>query len=438
MPSNEQFLGISYDAPKPLAVMRIQGRVEPKMPIKFLAAADRLTSWCSSAALPMWSSRGIDSAHRFVEQISQQGLAEADVNRRVRVQFRQYYFLGLSSDLLETAEQAMTQAIADSFDEDDPMQERGCALLLSADGSTLDSTRDLYTQAFYLLALAWRFRLSGDSKWLEAADREIAFLEKEMASPQGGYIESIPDRLPRRQNPHMHLFEAFLALHDASGAARYLSLADRIFHLFEAHFFSHENDCIIEYFTKDWQPDPLQGSRIEPGHMMEWAWLVDQYAKQSGRSVGTYSQRLYLKAREIGLDPATGLLVDEVRADGTPLRRTRRSWPQTEYIKAATVLAQAGYAPALDHATFVIETLLDTYLNTGVPGIWRDSYNADGSATDNPAPASTFYHYMSAIGAVSDLVRAIRTASLEGPYLAAGDRPEYGENFARRSGGYPH
>ena len=109
VPSNEQFLGISYDAPKPLAVMRIQGRVEPKMPIKFLAAADRLTSWCSSAALPMWSSRGIDSAHRFVEQISQQGLAEADVNRRVRVQFRQYYslahshFLGLSSDLLETA-----------------------------------------------------------------------------------------------------------------------------------------------------------------------------------------------------------------------------------------------------------------------------------------------------------------------------------------------
>ena len=91
------------------------------------------------------------------------------------------------------------------------MQERGCALLLKADGSVLDSTRDLYTQAFYLLALAWRFRLSSDAKWLEAADRQIAFLDTEMASPEGGYIESIPDRLPRRQNPHMHLFEAFLA-----------------------------------------------------------------------------------------------------------------------------------------------------------------------------------------------------------------------------------
>ena len=421
--------------------MRIQGSFKPKMPIKFLAAADRLMSWCGSAALPVWSSRGVDAEGRFVEQISQQGLAAAEVSRRVRVQFRQYYslahshLLGLSSDLLETAELAMTQAVADSFDADDLMQERGCALLLKADGSVLDSTRDLYTQAFYLLALAWRFRLSGDAKWLEAADRQIAFLDTEMASPEGGYIESIPDRLPRRQNPHMHLFEAFLALHEASGAARYLKLADRIFDLFEAHFFSSESDCIIEYFTQDWQPDPLQGGRIEPGHMMEWAWLVGQYGKQSGRSVGTYSHRLYLKAREIGLDPATGLLIDEVRADGTPLRRTRRSWPQTEYIKAATSLARSGYAPALDHATFVIETLLDTYLNTDIPGIWRDSYNADGSATDKSAPASTFYHYMSAIGAVAELMQAIQTASPDSALLGGSDMPKHEEHIVRRSGG---
>jgi len=413
------------------------------MPIKFLAAADRLMTWCSSAALPVWSSCGIDSNGRFVEQISQQGSAEADVNRRVRVQFRQFYalthshILGLSTDLIETAERAMTQAIADSFDADDAALERGCALLLRADGSVLDSTRELYTQAFYLLALAWRFRLSQDTKWLDAADREIAFLEQHMGSPEGGYIESIPPRLPRRQNPHMHLFEAFLALHEASDEARYLKLADKIFDLFEAHFFSEESDCIIEYFTQDWQPDPLQGGRIEPGHMMEWAWLVDQYGKQSGRSVSAYSHRLYAKAREIGLDPVTGLLMDEVRMDGTPIRRTRRSWPQTEYIKAASVLAQSGYAPALGHAAEVIETLLDTYLNTDVPGIWRDSYNADGVATDNSAPASTFYHYMSAIGAVSELSQAIRTKGLVGQLPEDGDKPAGGVQVARRRAGSP-
>ena len=413
------------------------------MPIKFLAAADRLMTWCSSAALPVWSSCGVDSNGRFVEQISQQGSAEADVNRRVRVQFRQFYalthshILGLSTDLTATAERAMTQAIADSFDADDAALERGCALLLRADGSVLDSTRDLYTQAFYLLALAWRFRLSQDTKWLEAADREIAFLEQQMGSPEGGYIESIPPRLPRRQNPHMHLFEAFLALHQASGEARYLKLADKIFDLFEAHFFDEESDCIIEYFTQDWQPDPLQGGRIEPGHMMEWAWLVDQYGKQSGRSVSAYSHRLYAKAREIGLDPVTGLLMDEVRMDGTPIRKTRRSWPQTEYIKAASVLAQSGHAPALGHVTDVIETLLDTYLNTEVPGIWWDSYNADGVAADNSAPASTFYHYMSAVAAVSELSQAIRTKGLAGQLPEDADKPAGGVQVTRRRAGSP-
>jgi mannose/cellobiose epimerase-like protein (N-acyl-D-glucosamine 2-epimerase family) len=398
----------------PVDVGNVILKSEPEMQVEFLDASDRLLAWCRDAALPFWASKGVDAKGRFIECASAQGLAEIDVRRRVRVQFRQVYafdhahVLGLGSGLKKVADRGMQRALADSFFHDDTSREHGCALLLEPDGRVADETRDLYTQSFYLLALAWRYRVTGDAAWLEAADRHIGFLEREMASPHGGYIESLSAHLPRRQNPHMHLFEAFLALHQISGQTKYLNLAQRMFDLFEAHFFDAKTFCVTEYFTQDWRPDPQLKELIEPGHMMEWAWLIHNFGKRCGRDYGTYVRGLYDKAREIGTDAASGLLIDEVRSDGTFGCGARRSWPQTEYLKAALVLAEEGHETALGQAAFIINALLDTYLNTPVPGIWRDAYDADGAATPAPAQASTFYHYMAAIGEVVRVSEALR------------------------------
>ena len=387
------------------------------MQVEFLDASDRLMAWCRDVALPFWTHQGVDRQGRFIECVSSQGIAEVGARRRVRVQFRQVYaldhahVLGLGSGLTKVADRAMERALTDSFLQEDTDRAHGCALLLEPDGAVADATRDLYTQSFYLLALAWRYRVTGDSAWLEAADRHIAFLEGEMASPFGGYIESLSAHLPRRQNPHMHLFEAFLALHQVSGQTKYLNLAQRMFDLFEAHFFDPETFCVIEYFTQDWQPDPELKDFIEPGHMMEWAWLIHNFGKRCGRDFGAYVRGLYDKAREIGTDTASGLLIDEVRPDGTFVCGARRSWPQTEYLKAAIVLADEGDEAALEQATFVINALLDTYLNTPVRGIWRDAYDEHGAAKPAPAQASTFYHYMAAIGEVVRLAEDLRSGS---------------------------
>jgi mannose/cellobiose epimerase-like protein (N-acyl-D-glucosamine 2-epimerase family) len=392
------------------------------MQMEFLDAADRLLVWCRDEALPVWSTSGIDAQGRFVEQISARGRPEPHVHRRVRVEFRQVYsfthahLLGLGADLLPVANKAMARAISDSFADDDAGQEQGCFFLLDQDGRVVDPKLYLYTQAFYLLALAWRYRADGNKVWLESADRMIAFLERDMASPHGGYVESLCSSLPRRQNPHMHLFEAFLALHKASGASRYLMLADRIFDLFAQHFYDANSGCVIEYFTDEWKRDPQEDKRVEPGHMMEWAWLLDQYQDQSGHGMRQYVERLYLKAIEIGTDPDSGLLLDEVQADGTVLKASRRSWPQTEYLKAAVAMARRGHVPALGHATFVINALLTTYLNTPVRGIWRDAYDNDGATTGAAANASTFYHIVAAISEVAAFARATRETQ---PYRAS-------------------
>lgn len=383
---------------------------------EFLQASDRLAAWCRDEALPLWSVKGVDETGRFVEQISRCGVPEPGIMRRVRVQFRQAYslthahLLGFGAELMAVADKAMDRAITDSFDPADLRQEHGCFLLLRPDGQAEDTTRDLYTQAFYLLSLAWRYRADRDDKWLQAADRMIAFLEREMASPHGGYVESLPNKVPRRQNPHMHLFEAFLALHKASGASRYLALAEAMSDLFERHFLDADTGCLIEYFTDDWQPDPQESHRIEPGHIMEWAWLLHHFGQQSGRDTHARVRALYTKAIEIGTDPQSGFLLDEVHADATVLKGTRRSWPQTEYLKASIVLARCGDKAAQRQATLLINTLLDTYLDTSVRGIWRDAYGADGAVMPVAAQASSFYHYIAAIGEVMAFASTLREA----------------------------
>jgi mannose/cellobiose epimerase-like protein (N-acyl-D-glucosamine 2-epimerase family) len=135
---------------------------ELKMQAEFLDASGRLMAWCRGAALPFWAHHGVDSTGRFIECVSTKGIPELEVWRRVRVQFRKVYALdhphivGLGNGLPKIAERAMAQAVSDSFLEEDTRQERGCAFLLEADGKVADPTRDLYTQSFYLLALAWR------------------------------------------------------------------------------------------------------------------------------------------------------------------------------------------------------------------------------------------------------------------------------------------
>ena len=44
------------------------------------------------------------------------------------------------------------------------------------------------------------------------------------------------------------------------------------------------------------------------------------------------------------------------------------------------------------------------YLETDVPGLWRDRMNPDGSFIEEPAPASSFYHI---VGAILDLDAAL-------------------------------
>jgi len=114
---------------------------------------------------------------------------------------------------------------------------RGCAHLVTGTGEMHDDMRDTYAQAFILLSGGWRYKAFNDHAALKTAEDTLGFLNTHLKANNGGWYEALPlpESSQRRQNPHMHLFESFLALYEITKDKTYLKLADDMFELFEKH-----------------------------------------------------------------------------------------------------------------------------------------------------------------------------------------------------------
>jgi mannose-6-phosphate isomerase len=213
----------------------------------------------------------------------------------------------------------------------------------------------------------------------------------------GGYAETADGGTPRRQNPHMHLFEAFLALHEQTGEGTWLARAGELFGLLRTRWLDPADGSLREFFAADWSRLQDGGSDLlEPGHHMEWVWLLDRYGRFSGQGTGDLQDALFARGEALGLVPgAGGFLADVTDPTGRPLQDSRRLWPQTEYLKALVVQARRHRSPALyARAEALSEALFATYL-AGVPqGAWRDRFTLDGRPAVDHIPASTLYHLL--------------------------------------------
>ena len=347
------------------------------------------------------------------------GSPDFDHIRRVRVQARTAYVyahahaLGWYEGSKIAADHAWNFLIGPGFAGGDftSSTSRGCAHLVTGDGQIHDDMRDCYAQAFVLLAGAWRYRAFKDEDALKVARQTLDFLNTQMKAENGGWIEALPKSDgPRRQNPHMHLFESFNALYDATGDKVFLSHADDMFDLFKAHFWDRKNQALLEFFTADWQPHG-DGGPIEPGHMMEWCWILREYQRLSGKDVSHFADPLFQRAIEYGWNESLGLLCDATNLDGSPHTQSLRSWPQTELIKASIAQARYGDTSKLRVAAEAITALFDRYLDVPVKGGWADKLNPQGDIISTTMPTSTFYHLFCAAAEADKLSEHIQSTA---------------------------
>lgn len=185
----------------------------------------------------------------------------------------------------------------------------------------------------------------------------------------------------RGLNANMHTVEAFLAVADAAGKEEYRMRAGRIIdHVLS---WAEENQWRIpEHFTKEWKADlecnkdkpddPFKPYGATPGHGIEWARLITQWALSSFKEDREGAEK-YIRAAENLYNRA---IADAWYKDGapgiayttdwkgTPVVHDRMHWTLAEAINTSAVLYRStgNKKYAEDYAAFMEyldETVLD-------------------------------------------------------------------------------
>ncbi|WP_296584814.1 AGE family epimerase/isomerase [Xanthobacter sp.] len=358
--------------------------------------------WLFDAALPLWWQVGADPAGGFFEKIALDG-KPVIAPRRLRVQTRQTYAfieggrLGWQGPWREAAEHGLSFFMSHYRRADGLYRS-----LVAPDGSPLDETADLYDQAFVLFALAHaRGAGIGDTDLLAAARSLQAELTAQRAHPVIGFEEATPRVLPLRSNPHMHLLEAQLAWVAEGVSEPFEGIARAIVELGATRLLDPRTGAIGEYYDGDWNfAEGTPGAVREPGHQFEWAYLFRHAGDLLGVDHRAAADRLYAFGTCFGIAPDRRTAIFAVDAAGTPTDPRARLWAQTERLRTALVfLAATSDTQARD--AFIADAreafeVLKVYLDVPVAGLWRDQWLADGSFLEEPAPASSFYHILSA------------------------------------------
>ena len=351
-------------------------------------------------AFATWSRVGWDERRGgFVEQLHMDGTPDADAARRVRVQARQVFSFAKALNMgwpnTEAAERLVAQGI-DYIDTRLRHADGGFVHLINPDGSVIDDRRDLYDHAFMILAGSAAYKATGNQTALNIANDALAYIDTHLKDHEhGGWFESSQFELPRRANPHMHLLEAMMEYHDATGDMSALDRAAEVVCLFETKFFNPATNVMGELFEQDWSPTSPESEVIwEPGHHYEWATLLHFYEQITGHDSASWRRRLNRKADSIGINPTTRFAANQLKADGTVLKPNSRLWHQLERFRSR-LLHQTEHAP--DQNSTLARDIFDRYLGRGPAGGWVDEVGTDGNAVSEKVPASMLYHAITSL-----------------------------------------
>lgn len=362
----------------------------------------RFQRWLSEQAIPLWSTQGIDSATGAVhERLLANGEVDLGCPKRVRVQARQMFSFTLAEEHGWSV--SNHRLISDIWrftriHGHHPKQPQTYVHLLDAADQVADSKQDLYDTAFHLLAAGARYRQYKQAVDLDHANQLLEHIETAFSAENGGWQEGDYDAPYRRQNPHMHLFEAFMTLYEATNNGKWLAKAGQIYSLFEKVFYDPKHEVLLEFFDANWNPIEIDGHRvIEPGHMFEWVWLLDWYSKLTGTPVRHFCEKLYQSGLRTGLDKSSGLIYDATSDTGEPIASTKRMWPMTELLKASLVLAQWQPQIYEQKAADALALLFQYYIDPAPAGAYIDQLDGNNQVLSDVAPASTLYHLVIAL-----------------------------------------
>ncbi|MEE1305725.1 MAG: AGE family epimerase/isomerase [Agathobacter sp.] len=235
-------------------------------------------------------------------------------------------------------------------------------------------------------------------------------------------------------NANMHTVEAFLAVADATGDKNYYKRAGRIIkHVVE---WAKKNSYRIpEHFTGEWiadldcnkekPDDPFKPYGATPGHGIEWARLITQWAlteldSEAAKKYIEFARRLYGQAVEDGwyADGAPGI-VYTTDWNGKPVVHDRMHWTLAEAINTSAVLYRVTGEQQYktDHAIFL--KYLDEVVHDKENGSWFHQMDRNNKVMDTVWPGkSDLYHALQAtIIPYCDVKTSVAQAVKSGKYV---------------------
>jgi mannose/cellobiose epimerase-like protein (N-acyl-D-glucosamine 2-epimerase family) len=253
---------------------------------------------------------------------------------------------------------------------------------VSPEGKALDTSKDSYGHAFVIFGLSHAARVTGEERYRKAALETWAEMKAHLRD-SAGFIKPRTSRDfsqvrgTNSQNPMMHLFEALLALHDATGSPAVFQdaqvLADAIF----GKLFQEPGGYLPELYDADWKPLPAaQRGYLELGHQFEWAFLLS-HAVEKGfprRYLGL-GQRLLDYGMKVACDPEAGGIFSRGDYHGGAVRGPKGWWEQAEFLRAlmhyAVLRRRANlWAPFDQSLEFVKRNFIDAEY-----GGWYGAYD---------------------------------------------------------------
>lgn len=218
----------------------------------------------------------------------------------------------------------------------------------------------------------------------------------------------------RGLNANMHTVEAFLATADVLGDETYRVRAGRIIDRV-AGWAVDNNYRIPEHFSSDWiadlecnkekPDDQFKPYGATPGHGLEWARLITQWALSTykeGTAAVKYlaiAENLYNRAIEDAwnCDGAPGI-VYTTDWEGKPIVHDRMHWTLAEAINSAAVLYHVTKKEkyAEDYAEFM--QYLDEKVLDHVNGSWFHQLDKENNVIGTVWPGkSDIYHALQAV-----------------------------------------
>ena len=218
----------------------------------------------------------------------------------------------------------------------------------------------------------------------------------------------------RGLNANMHTVEAFLAAADVTGDEKYRVRAGRI--IDRVLIWAKDNNWRIpEHFSSDWVPDlecnkdrpddQFKPYGATPGHGIEWARLITQWAlstyKEDKAGATSYieaAEKLYNRAVSDAwnADGAPGICYT-TDWNGKPVVHDRMHWTLAEAINASAVLHRVTGKEkyAADYAEFM--KYLDEKVLDHVNGSWFHQLDRENNLLETVWPGkSDIYHALQA------------------------------------------